>query len=797
MTRRALDRLLRTPGVTLFCVVAIAIAIAATTVVYSTIQGLFTPPGAERFERVANIYGAPSFLGRESSFSPEHVEHLRATQTSFAHLGVWARIRAELGVDRVSRDALCEAVTAEYFTVLDVRATIGRLFDASDDRADAPPVAVISHQLWRRRFSGDPSVVGRSLALNGRVFEIVGVAAEEFKGVDMPTVVATEAWIPLAKRTLVRPAGPWPDLHVKGRLKAAVSFSEADAEIRTIGKMVDPEQRKDSSDGTPRGWSVLPANDIRMHESIDPIADEFALSALALTFVVLLVVSTNLTNVQLARMASRRHELAVKTALGAARGRLVLEELTEILLVAVAGLALGVSLAHVLNTIAIPALLASTSLDIAPARVFGQPLLIAFTAMVVVLTVAALVPALRVTTVSPRATLAHEDGISTPRWRGRRFLIVAQVTVAVILVNIAGLAVTQVGSRLPSRRGPTVVSTGLQRLAGRVPPRAFGMDDLEALRSRTDSATLRSFALATDAPWDGGGIERPAATLGGSRVTTVGVIAATPQILEVAGARIVRGRGLQLRDTRQSEPVVVLSEAAAFRLMGSLEVIGQRVSVAPPDSFQDETRLVIGVASDVVKLSEGDDPSVYIPLDQVRATSVLLLASVAPGAPQVEEQLQELAMRAFPDVMVSRAGFGGIAKGLDRRFEVIGTLTGSLGITTVIVAMGGLFGLLSHLVAVRRKEMGVRMALGATRGRLLAMVLYEGVKPVAFGIALGIAAGLLLQKGVQPIFLRAMTVNWWVVVILPAALLMVAGFAAYLPARRAASVDVAIALRHS
>ena len=796
MIRRALGRLLRTPGVTLFCVVAIAIAIAATTVVYSTIQGLFTPPGAERFERVANIYAAPSFLGRDSRFSPEQVEHLRATQTSFADLAVWARVGGELAVDRVSRDTLSEAVTADYFTVLDVRPAMGRLFNASDDRADAPSVVVISHQLWRRRFNSDPSVVGRSLALNGRVFDIVGVAAEGFRGVDMPTVFATEAWIPLAMRRLVRPALPWPELHVKGRLKEGVSFSEADAEIRTIGQAVQAEQRQGSSDVTPRGWSVLPANDIRMHESVDPIADEFALSALALTFVVLLVVSTNLTNVQLARMASRRHELAVKTALGAARGRLVLEELTEILLVAVAGLALGVSLAHALNTIAIPALLASTSLDIAPARIFGQPLFVAFTAMLVVLAVAALVPALRVTTVSPRATLAQEDGVSTPRWRGRRFLIVAQVTVAIILVNIAGLAVTQMIPRLASDPGPRVVSVGLQRIAGRVAPRVFRSEDLERVRERASGPGLRSLALATGAPSDGGGRWASLATLDGMHATPVGAIAATPQVFDVAGVRIVRGRGLQPQDIRDGTAVVVLSETAAKRLLASLDVIGQSVTL---DGFEapQKTRIVIGVASDVVRLPAENLPSIYIPLDQVRTTSVLLLASAAPGTPRAEEDLQQLAMRAFPDVAVSRARFGGIAKGADIRLEVIGTLTGSLGVTTVIVAMGGLFGLLSHVVSVRRKEMGVRMVLGATKGRLLGMVLFEGLKPVALGIVLGLGGCLWLQKGLLPLFRSVMTFSWWVVGVPPIALLVVAAVAAYLPARRAASVDVAIALRHS
>jgi hypothetical protein len=427
--------------------------------------------------------------------------------------------------------------------------------------------------------------------------------------------------------------------------------------------------------------------------------------------------------------------------------------------------------------------------------VFGQPLLIAFGAMLIVLAVAALAPALKVTSLSPRGTLAQEDGGSvTPRWRGRRLLIVGQVAIAIILVNIAGLAVTEMIPRFTSDRGPKVVSVGLQRIAGRVPPTAFRSEDLEQVRQRGNGSGLRSLALATGAPSDGGGKWTSLATLDGLHATTVGAIATTPEVFDVAGARIVRGRGLQPQDSRDGEAVVVLSETAAKRLLGSIDVIGQPVTLEGFKTPQ-ETRIVIGVASDVIRLPGEGNPSIYIPLDQVRSTNVLLLASAAPGAPRAEEELQELAMRAFPDVAISRGGFGGIAKGLDLRFEVIGTLTGSLGVTTVIVALGGLFGLLSHLVTVRRKEMGVRMALGATKARLLAMVLVQGLRPVALGIVIGLAGVLLLQKGVQPIFLRAMTFSWWVVVLVPIALLLIAAVAAYLPARKAASVEVSVALR--
>ena len=798
MTRRAVGRLLRTPGVTLFSVAAIAVAIAASTAVYATIRGLLTPPGAERFERVANVYPAPNF-GRGSAFSLEQVERLRGSQRSFAHLAIWTRVRAQLAVDRVGRDAICEAVTPDYFDVLDVRPTLGRLFETSDDLAAAPPVVVISHDLWRQRFNRDPAVVGRSLALNGRVFEIVGVGPEWFKGVDMPAVVATEVWIPLTKRPFVSPLPSGRrGLQVKGLLKPGVAFTEAAAEVRTIGQAVEAADPQDPNERRPRGWSVVPANDIRMHESIDSIADQFAFSALTATLLVLLVVSTNLANVQLARMALRRQELAVKTALGASRGRLVAEELTEVLLVAIAGLSLGVALAHALNTAAIPALLASTSLRISPAPVVGAPLVFAFAATLVVLAVSALVPAVHVTSLSPRATMANEDSeVSTPRWRGRRVLIVAQVAVAVMLVNIAGLAAVQLIPRLASSQPPRLTVVGLQRLTEQHPP-AFDSGALEDVLRLAPSAGFGAVAISTALPAESGGETVRFVTPDGSAATSIPLIAVAGPLFEMSNMQMLAGRALQFRDTRRSEPVVVLSESAARQLFGSLHVAGRLISMerdplSPAPSR--ELRTVIGVVADVASRDRFYRGIAYVPLDQASATSVLLVASRAGHALQAEELLEGLAMRAFPDVVVSRSGFGGLNRGLDVRFEVLGALTGSLGLTTVIVAMGGLFGLLSHLVTVRRKELGVRMALGATKGRLLAMVLRQGLTPVALGIVLGLGGGLLLQKGVQPFFLTATTFSWWLLGILPIAFLTVAAVAAYLPARRAASVEVTVALR--
>ena len=804
MIRRAFERLLRTPGVTIFSIVAIAIGIAATTAVYSAIQGLLVPPGMDRFDRVVNVYKAPLPNGRgDRLFTPEEVEHLRAGQTSFAHLAAWTRVRAELAVDRVAREALCEAVTVEYFRVFEVPPAMGRTFMDADDRLGAPPVAVISHALWRSRFNSDPSVLGRSLVLNGHAFEIVGVAPDWFKGIDMPSIVPTQAWIPLNARAFVVPAGlveAWSGLQLRAELRPGVSTTAAAAAVRTLGQALPPRERRRGLGLESRAWTVVPIRDVGIRDQVGDVGERLAAAALVVTFVVLLVVSSNLANIQLARMAARRQELAVKLALGARRERLVLEELSEVAVVAIAGGAAGVALAHLLNIVILPWVLSSTNVTIVPADLFGMPLAIAFVALLVVLLVASLAPALHAMRVAPRTTLAQEDAaVSTPRWRGRRVLIVVQVAIAVMLVNIAGLAAIRLIPRVTNDPATRMVTVGLQRMEGRESRRTFGSDALEQINQRVAAGQgLGSLAMSTGLPSGEGGDYMRLGAVDAPNATQVLLIAASGPLFELTGARILRGRALQPHDGRESGSAMVLSETAAQRLFGSIDVVGRTISLGPSlaaDSSADQPRTVVGVASDIANGLERNDALAYVPLDQGSHTRVLLLASVTSGAPRAQEELEDLAMRALPDVTVSRAGFGAINRGFDLRFEVIGTLTGSLGVTTLVVAMGGLFGLLSHLVSMRRREMGVRMALGATTRDLLKLIMLQGLRPVALGVVVGLAGAVLLQKGIQPLFMRTLAVNWPALLILPAGFLAIAAVAAYLPARKAASVDPSVALR--
>ena len=733
MIRRAIHRLLRTPGVTVFCVVAIAIGIAASTVVYSTIRGLLHPPGADRWARVANIYNAPLDSGKyRVFFTEDDVEHLRGAQRSFEQIAAWARVRADLAVDRIARDTFCEAVSPEYFQALGVQPAIGRVLLPSDDRPDAAPVAVISHALWRTRFNSDPAILARSLALNGRHFDIVGVAPEWFKGVDIPSLIPTQAWIPLHGRKAV-----WPPvateraahLLVKGKLRQGVTMEAAAAEVRAIGRTLDARVGRTGDADDSRLWHLVPALDIRIHESVHQIAGELAASALLATLVVLMVVSTNLANIQLARMATRRQELAVKLALGAGRGRLALEELTEVLMVAVAGLGLGVALAHTLGTVVLPRLFASANYGIVPAPVLGLPLAMAFAAMVVVLGVAALAPALQVTSVAPRTILAQEDATtSAPRWRGRRALIVVQVTVAVILVNIAMLATTQM---LPQARAETervIAMAGLRRTADRSAPRPFTSDTLAQVRQQAaDVQGLGPLALASEVPSGERGADLQIATVETAAAALAQLVETSGPIFEVLGLRIVRGRALEAFDGRDTEPVIVLDEAAAFRLFGSLDVVGRAVITRPPDrdlAGPGERRTIVGVVSPAGPPGERRLPVAYVPLDQTNRNSVLLLAASDIDPRVASERLQQLAIRALPDVTVSPGGLGAFGSPMDVKFEVIGGLTATLGLTSMIVAMGGLFGLLTP---GRRPPPGDGCAHGARRDATCAR--HDGAVP--------------------------------------------------------------------
>ena len=346
-------RLRSAPVFTLFSVLTLALGIGATTAIYSVVYAaVLRPPDIRDINRVANLYHADPRRGGSGptvSLARADFEDYRAVQTSFEFLAAWQAFRLPLAAEGSAEWVMGESVGGEYFSVVGIQPALGRLIQPADDKPNAPRVIVLSDALWRRHFVADPTVVGRVVKLGGETFEIIGVAPPAFRGVNMPNVLPTAAWIPLSAAP-VSDAGDLTDrerrtVFVKGRLRAGTSIDQARAEVQAIAHRLDLaypigsdlDWRFRTPASTSRPWALLPAASVKVHESVDRVAGPLATTIMVVVALVLLVACTNVANLVLARGTARRHETAVRLALGATRWRLVRAQIIEAGLLSLAG----------------------------------------------------------------------------------------------------------------------------------------------------------------------------------------------------------------------------------------------------------------------------------------------------------------------------------------------------------------------------------------------------------------------------------------------------------------------------
>ena len=513
----------------------------------------------------------------------------------------------------------------------------------------------------------------------------------------------------------------------------------------------------------------------------------------------------------LARGSGRRHEVAVRLALGASRGRLVREAVLESVILAMIGGVVSLGLTRVLLVVI------GHELDVGNGAVlYVEPVMDALVllgsacATLLALIVAGLGPAVQSTRVDVRSALATAGGSTAmPRWRGRRLLITMQVTVSLVLLAIASVCVQQV--RQDSRHDSGV---DLERLAlvnvdfgqqGYSQDRARRVVDsvlVQAAREATVEAVAASSGLPAGVPTPGGSVK---AADGPGGVSRVELVASTPGIFRVLGVSIVRGRPLDVRDAAGAQPVIVISEHVAKTIFGTLDVVGRPVTftrarwAGTPDP-RDERVTIVGVAEDTDTGSVGrrDHGTAYLPLDQHGEGRLVLSARSSADPARVVGALLRALRSIDPDVAVSQAGTGMAVAGPSNLFlQVTAGLASVLGSFALILALAGLYGALSHVVSSRTREVGVRIALGATTRQILRLVLVDGLRPVVAGIALGGIVAVLARMSLQPMFVRMVPpLDPFALATAPALMLLAALVACYVPGRRAASVDPNVALRN-
>jgi putative ABC transport system permease protein len=831
--RLALRRLHRSPGFTIFTVVTLALGIGAATAAYSALYTLaLRPPGFDPAGLVLISRTNAVPRGTLARVSWTDYRRVRDEQRSLATLAAWtAALNLVLTSSGSSTFVDVEAVTGSYFGMLRIRPLLGRLLQPADEAPDAPPVLVLSESTWHSQFAGNPAVVGTSVTLAHRRIEIVGVAPAGFRGATTMLVSQYAGWVPLSFVPAVRDRAV---LAVGGRLGAGRRLGGAAAELATLGRSFDladplPPLVLPGGHAQPRlrAWSAVAYRDTLAAAG----ATDAGRILIALPALVLLVACTNLTNLVLSRGTARRQAFAIRRALGGSQWRLIREEFGEIVLLAGAGGALGTLVTHAVLTWTVNTL-SEPLAALAPAVTIEwrmQPVVFvaAGGAAVLAMLVGGLVPAWRLTRPTISRGLTADSLGALPRWRGRSNLIALQVAVSVTLFLLTAIAV-RFTNHPPASAPLQRLGQGLDHLAvASVPLTAQQIDERRA-RATLDAIVANAatrpdverVALANALPglaFVGDSVHAYLQPVGEPLVTSgsgalrspdAPLIIASPEIFSTLHLSAASGRLFTADDRAGAGRVIVLDRTLARRLFGQAPAVGRTVQLARTDApDRRDDAVVIGVlapspldgTAGLATDPGGHDPGVaYVPFAEHDADTMLIVARSRSGDPRALVGTLTLAIRRVdPGLAVASAGRADVmAAGPLIFLEYITTVTAGLATLALVLAMGGLYGVLSQVIAQRTREIGVRMALGAEPGRITRMVLRDGFRPVLEGLFIGLGSAWTIRQLAQMGFTATLSsIDPVLVATAAAPLLVAAAVAAWLPARRASRVDPTVALR--
>ena len=772
--RYAARLLVRNPIFTLTAAVSLAIGIGATTTIFTVANGLLlrsaigvTDPGRLVDITRSKERGGP---GIDPISYPDYLEVRRRATTLDGVYGYQLELQpASLRVENTGAERVYPGVvTINYFEVLGVPAIVGRTFGSGDSEdAGSSPVVVLSHRFWARRFQSDPGVVGRTLYLNGYPFSVAGVAREGFLGM---TVVAPDAWVPASMIAALNPesGGRWLAtrgadwMMLGGRLKRGVSRAQASAEIAAIGAALAREFPV-KYDFLPPGpgptdlsfvWSAEPSSPIP--SGLRVIVAGFLTLLMSIVAVVLVIACANLAGVLLARGVVRRREIAVRTAIGAGRGRVVRQLLTETtLLFALGGIA-GLLLARALTSLLVTLLPAfplpvnvSVPLD---GRVVAFSLGISFVAALL----CGLVPALHASKPEVVSALKDDAPAATDRLRLRNTFVVAQVAFSVVLVITAAILVRDVDRVTSVDRGfdsrqVDVASVNLS-MAGYTATTgsAFARQLIERVRAipGVEAASL------SDPQPDPGSM-----MMGGLTVDGVSPPQGQPyfypnwnvvdsQYFATLRIPLLAGRDFADADRVGSQPVAIIGESAAKRFFPGESAVGQVVHVHTGNlnlpGSPSSALVVVGVARDV-QITPNLAPrlNLYVPMQHKYVSGLTILARTK-GPTSAADDIRAVVTSMNPNLPVLVAQtLDSLGRGpVETQLRVAATVAGSVGLIGLLLAAMGIYGVTAYTVARRTREIGIRLSLGAGRSAVVAMILRQGMTLVGIGLAIGLALSL-------------------------------------------------------
>ena len=800
--RYAVRTLLKSPGFTLVAVVALALGIGANTAIFSVVKAvLLSPlpyPQPERLVWVREINPGADIMDEPAS-APNYNDW-RTEGRSFEGVAAFAYAGGTItDGDREPERVPAMSTSANFFRVVGVAPALGRGFLPDEEQTGRNRVVVISHALWQRRFGASPNAVGQTINISGNPHTIVGVAPAEFK-TPVPGPRPPDLWVPIAFNfDESRRRSDF--LNVVGRLKEGATVEQARAELEGVAARLAQERP-----ATNAGWTVKVEP---LHERVVGNVRQALWVLMGVVGFLLLISCANVANLLLARAAGRRQEIAVRTALGAGRVRLVRQFLTESLLLGLAGGALGL----VLAAWGVEVLVALSPGNIPRLEEVGlDARVLAFTFGVSALTgiVFGLLPALSASKADVNVSL-KEGGTrgSTAGAGARRLrsaLVVSEIAITVVLLAGAGLMIrsfSAIQAVDPGFRPERIMTFDFALPMTKYkeePQRAAFFEQLTARAAALPG--VERAAVIDSLPLSGGGNVLGFAIDGQpplppEKVQDAEFFSVTPDYFDVMSIHFVRGERLSERHRTDVPDVAVINETMARRYFPGEDPIGKRVNLGDPAKVPWIT--IIGVVGDARTggLDKEPYPQMYVPAAQFppRAMTFVARTSGDPAAvaPALRRELAAID-RDLPLYNVStmeRVLSDSISR---RRFQMI--LIAAFAGVGLLLAAVGIYGVISYSVAQRRHEIGVRMALGARAADILKLVVGQGIGLTLAGVGLGLAGAFALTRVLSSLLYGVSATDPLTFVCVSLALLGVALLACLLPARRATKVDPMIALRY-